>query len=75
MKLYSSALCFGFLVFMKCQISGEAPKVIDTKCRENAYAVAKMLSLSEAEKQALPLKQKQANASILLKYRKDCKSG
>lgn len=70
MKLYSSAICVGFLVFMKCQISGDVPKVIDTTCRNDAYAVGKILSLSEAERRALPKAQKQANASTILKYRK-----
>lgn len=70
MKLYSSALCFGFLVVMKCQISGEAPKVIDTTCRDYAYSVGKILSMSEAERRALPKAQKQANASTILRYKK-----
>ena len=48
------------------------PKVIDTFCRDNAYSVGKILSMSEAERRALPKAQKQANASIVTRYGKRC---
>jgi hypothetical protein len=66
-----NATCFGLLgIVMHCQIAGNAPKVIDSTCRDSAYAVGKILSLSDAEMLALPKAQKQANASTVAKYRK-----
>lgn len=73
MKLYSSALCFGLLVVMYCQDQGKAPVVISDFCRQSAYAVSKIESLTRPEVKALPLAQRRANLSIVLKHEKDCR--
>jgi len=73
MKLYSSALCFGLLVVMVCQDRYRAPLVVSDFCRQTAYAVAKIESLSREQVKALPAQQRRANLSLVLKHQKSCR--
>ena len=75
MKLYSSALCFGLLIMYCKDTAPKPPVVISDYCRQTAYAVAKIESLTPETIKALPRAQLQANASIVTKYRRNCKSG
>ena len=75
MKLYSSALCFGLLVMYCKEQNATPPVVISDYCRAAAYAVGKIESIPPAMLKTLPRAQLQANASIVSKYRKNCKSG
>lgn len=75
MKLYSSALCFGLLVMYCKETALKPPVVVSDYCRQTAYAVAKIESLAPEAIKALPRAQLQANASIVTKYRRNCKSG
>lgn len=56
-----------------CSGGNKPPVVISDYCRSAAYAVAKIQAMPEAERSVLPRLQKQANASIVQKYGKDCK--
>lgn len=73
MKLYSSAICVGLLVIMFCQDQNKAPLVISDFCRQTAYAVAKIESLSREQQRSLPAAQKIANNSIVSKHQADCR--
>lgn len=71
MKLYSSTVCYGFLVVFLCNT--ERPTVVSDFCDQVRGEVAKFRALTDAEIAALQRPRKEAILSLRRKFEKLCK--